>query len=180
MADEVSQTLGWGDDLPEFKGKLYRLGKPTQGVKAEYELWMKQEAMKECIDASKGLPDADIAFNRRLLLEDFRLGKYRWHGEKWIATSGTEEGMIQMIYLLLQEGERTKERGRNPVSVALAKDMLEDTTLAPWVMGFIFMESGIDPTMALAIGQTVIAGAVKTREEQKNNLQTFIETLPVS
>lgn len=174
---EVSRLLAWGIDLPEYKGKVYRLGEPTQGVKAEYEQWLKQTAMKECIDASRGLPDADVAYNRRLLLEDIRLGKFKWHGEKWVASSGTEEGVVQMVYLLLQEGERTKQRGKNPVSLELAKELYQDRELGPWVMGTIYMESGIDPTMALAMGEMTIAGAEKSKEEIKNNLTSIMENL---
>lgn len=179
MSADLSHVLAWGMDLPNFQGRSYRLGEPTQGVKTAYELWIKKCAMEECIEASAGLSEEDKAYNRRLIMDDMTLKKYRWGGEKWKASLSNEAGISQLVLLLLEEGKRTAKH-KHQITANLVGEMLNDDTIGPWLWGAVFYVSGMDPQMALAAGQMAIAGAKKAQADLAEKLNTLLNDLQAS
>lgn len=179
MSADLSHVLAWGIDLPEYQGRSYRLGEPTQGVKTAYEMWLKKSAMEECIEASAGLSDEDKAYNRRLVMDDMALKKYRWGGEKWKASLSTEAGISQLVLLLLEEGKRLAKH-KHQVNAELVAAMMNDETVGPWLWGAVFYVSGMDPQMALAAGKMAIAGAKQQQAEMEARLKSMLNDLPAS
>jgi len=173
---EVSRTLAWGIDLPEYKGKTYRLGEPTQGVKAEYEQWLKKSAMEGCNEACEGLDDESKKELRKIVLEDFGLKKYRWQGEKWQSAMRTDVGISYLMFLLLQEGERTKKNGKHHITPELVTEVQQDAGIGPWLWGAIYYVSGLDPQMALAAGEMAIAGAKTKQAEMVEKVKMMLAT----
>ena len=171
---EVSKCLGWGMDLPEYDGKIFRLGEPTQGVKAEFELYLKRQAMQGTIEAGKGLPPAEDEKNRKLLLKDFGLGKYRWGGEVWRDALSEQDTIEQLILLLLEEGESKKTKHKHQVTREDVTKMLGSDEIGPWLMAGVFMVSGVDPTMALAMAQMTFAGAREQQQEAMAKMEKLI------
>jgi len=173
---EVSRILAWGIDLPEYKGKTYRLGEPTQGVKAEYEQWLKKSAMEGCNEACEGLDDETKAQLRRIVLEDFGLKKYRWQGEKWQAAMKTDAGISHLMLLLLQNGENSKKSGKHPVTADLVLELQQDASVGPWLWGAIYHVSGLDPQMALLAGKAAISGAKTKQAEMEKKIRAMLAT----
>ena len=161
-------------DLPEYKGKVYRLGEPTQGVKAEFELYLKRQAMQGVIDSGKGLPPGEDDKNRKLLLKDFGLGKYRWGGEVWRDSLSEQDTIEQLILLLLEEGEGRKNKSKHVISRELVTEMLGSDEAGPWLMASVFMVSGMDPTMALTMAQMTFAGARTQQAEAMEKMNKLI------
>lgn len=173
MSADLTHVLAWGIDLPEYQGRSYRLGEPTQGVKASFELWLKQSAMQECIEASVGLSEEDRAYNRRLVMDDMALKKYRWGGEKWKASLTTEAGITQLVTLLLEEGKRLAKH-KHQITPKLVEEMMNDEEIGPWLWGAVFYVSGMDPQMALAAGKMAIAGAKQQQAEMAEKLKSML------
>lgn len=170
MPSDVSQVLAFGMDLPEFEGKSYRIAEPSQLIKAEYETYYKRLAMQQCIEVSQGLDDEQVKLNRKLVLEEIALKKYRWGGEFWQKSLQSDDGVCQLLLLLIKHGEESKKHAKNKITREIVERMLVDADVGPFVWGAIYMVSGLDPQTALLAGKMTIS-------EAKTNQKTAQETL---
>lgn len=173
MPAEVSQVIAWGMDLPAYRGKVYHLCDPDQVMKAKYESWLKQSAMEECIEASAGLSDKEKEANRRIVLSDLALKKYKWGGDLWSQSLQTSHGMAKLISIMLRDNKKRE------VNEDIVLDMLnEDNPIAPWLLGAVYIVCGMDPTMALAAGRMTFAEASKNKAESQELVNQIMKIEP--
>lgn len=176
MPADVSQVLAYGMDLPEFDGKSYRIAEPSQLIKAEYESYYKRLAMQQCIEVSQGLDDEQVKLNRKLVLEEIALKKYKWGGEFWQRSLQSEDGVCQLLLLLIKHGEASKMHDKNHITREIVERMIVDPDVGPFVWGTIYMVSGLDPQTALLAGKMTISEAKKNQAAAREALTTLIST----
>lgn len=167
MAD-MNHILGLGQDV-FFEGKLYRIADDLEfGVQADFERWLKSQAMREAQAVSLGDSEMQERFCR-LFVQDSLAGAYRLDGQ--IAKQAllyNPAASVKLLYLLLEDGKRKAPQDQqHDISEQLAKKMLNDKKVGPWVQAICLMALGLDPTNALVLA----IGLVGTRAGTKANQQ---------
>lgn len=167
MAD-MNHILGLGQDV-FFDGKLYRIADDLEfGVQADFERWLKSQAMREAQAVSVGDAEMQERFCR-LFVADSLAGAYRLDGQ--IAKQSlinNPAASVRLLYLLLEDGKRKAPQDQqHSISEQLAKKMLKDEKVGPWVQALCLVALGLDPSNALVLAM----GLVGTRAETKTNQQ---------
>lgn len=167
MAD-MNHILGLGQDV-FFEGKLYRIADDLEfGVQADFERWLKSQAMREAQEVASGNPEMQERFCR-LFIADSIAGAYRLDGQiAKQALVNNPDASVKLLYLLLEDGKRKAPQDQqHSISEQLAKKMLKDEKVGPWVQALCLVALGLDPTNALVLAM----GLVRTRAETKTNQQ---------
>ena len=167
MAD-MNSILGLGQDV-FFDGKLYRIADDLEfGVQADFERWLKSQAMREAQAVAQGDTEMQERFCR-LFIADSLSGAYRLDGQiAKQALINNPDASVKLLYLLLEDGKRkAPQEQQHDISEQLAKKMLRDAKVGPWVQALCLVALGLDPTNALVLA----TGLVRTRAEAKANQQ---------
>ena len=165
MAD-MNSILGLGQDV-FFDGKLYRIADDLKfGVQADFERWLKSQAMREAQAVAQGDTEMQERFCR-LFIADSLSGAYRLDGQiAKQALINNPDASVKLLYLLLEDGKRkAPQEQQHDISEQLAKKMLRDAKVGPWVQALCLVALGLDPTNALVLAM----GLVGTRAETKSN-----------
>lgn len=173
MAD-MNSILGLGQDV-SFDGKLYRIADDLEfGVQADFERWLKAQAMREMQAVSVGDSEMQERFCR-LFVADSLAGAYRLDGQIAKQTLiNNPVASVKLLVLLLEDGKRKAPQDQqHDINEALARKMLKDETVGPWVQAMCLVALGLDPTNALVLGM----GLVRTRAELKTNQQAQATTM---
>lgn len=166
MTVDMNTILGLGQDVV-YKGKTYRIADDLDFcVEADFTRWLKSQAMQSAIEVSGGDQDEADRY-RRIFFEESLAGAYRLGGVRARqALLGNPEASVKLLHLLLEDGRRKAPGKKTPdVSEALAREMLRDEKVGPWVQAMCLVALGLDPTNALVMGM----GLVMTRAEQNAN-----------
>lgn len=167
MAD-MNRILGLGQDV-FFEGKLYRIADDLEfGVQADFERWLKSQAMREAQEVASGNPEMQERFCR-LFIADSIAGAYRLDGQiAKQALVNNPDASVKLLYLLLEDGKRKAPQDQqHSISEQLARKMLKDEKVGPWVQALCLVALGLDPSNALVLAM----GLVGTRAETKANQQ---------
>ncbi len=167
MAD-MNHILGLGQDV-FFEGKLYRIADDLEfGVQADFERWLKSQAMREAQEVASGNPEMQERFCR-LFIADSIAGAYRLDGQiAKQALVNNPDASVKLLYLLLEDGKRKAPQDQqHSISEQLARKMLKDEKVGPWVQALCLVALGLDPSNALVLAM----GLVGTRAETKANQQ---------
>ncbi len=175
---EFNEILGLGQDL-EFQGKRYRITDDlTFGVQAEFERWLKSQAMLDAMNA----PSQDEADKyRRIFFEDSAHGAFRFGGVRSrMALMGNFEASVRLLYLLMQDGHRRASAEYGIPSEAVARKMLDDVKLGPWAQAICLQALGLNPQYALAtaIGLTLARAETAENQSKITTLQTLKAKMP--
>lgn len=165
---DMNHILGLGQDV-FFEGKLYRIADDLEfGVQADFERWLKSQAMREAQEVASGNPEMQERFCR-LFIADSIAGAYRLDGQiAKQALVNNPDASVKLLYLLLEDGKRKAPQDQqHSISEQLAKKMLKDEKVGPWVQALCLVALGLDPSNALVLAM----GLVGTRAETKANQQ---------
>ena len=164
---DMNNILGLGQDV-SFDGKTYRIADDLEfGVQADFERWLKHQAMQTGMEVSADDSVQADAF-RRQFIKDSLGGAFRLDGEiSRQALLGNPDASVELLFLLLEDGRRKAGDNAPEVTRRLAKRMLNDEKIGPWVQALCFMALGLDPTNALVMG----TGLVMTRAAIADNRQ---------
>ena len=164
----MNHILGLGQDV-FFEGKLYRIADDLEfGVQADFERWLKSQAMREAQEVASGNPEMQERFCR-LFIADSIAGAYRLDGQiAKQALVNNPDASVKLLYLLLEDGKRKAPQDQqHSISEQLARKMLKDEKVGPWVQALCLVALGLDPSNALVLAM----GLVGTRAETKANQQ---------
>lgn len=165
---DMNHILGLGQDV-FFEGKLYRIADDLEfGVQADFERWLKSQAMREAQEVASGNPEMQERFCR-LFIADSIAGAYRLDGQiAKQALVNNPDASVKLLYLLLEDGKRKAPQDQqHSISEQLARKMLKDEKVGPWVQALCLVALGLDPSNALVLAM----GLVGTRAETKANQQ---------
>lgn len=165
---DMNSILGLGQDV-FFEGKLYRISDDLEfGVQANFERWLKSQAMRESQEATAGNPDLQEKMCR-IFMADSLAGAYRLEGSiARQALMNNPEASVKLLHLLLEDGAlKAPKEQQHEITEQLARRMLRDKEVGPWVKAVCLVALGLDPTNALIIG----TGIVMTRAEFQQTQQ---------
>lgn len=165
---DMNHILGLGQDV-FFEGKLYRIADDLEfGVQADFERWLKSQAMREAQEVASGNPEMQERFCQ-LFIADSIAGAYRLDGQiAKQALVNNPDASVKLLYLLLEDGKRKAPQDQqHSISEQLARKMLKDEKVGPWVQALCLVALGLDPSNALVLAM----GLVGTRAETKANQQ---------
>ena len=171
---DMNHILGLGQDV-FFEGKLYRIADDLEfGVQADFERWLKSQAMREAQEVASGNPEMQERFCR-LFIADSIAGAYRLDGQiAKQALVNNPDASVKLLYLLLEDGKRKAPQDQqHSISEQLARKMLKDEKVGPWVQALCLVALGLDPSNALVLAM----GLVGTRAETKANQQKQATTM---
>lgn len=169
---DMNTILGLGQDV-SFEGKTYRIADDLEfSVQADFERWLKAQAMRAAIEVC-GSDQQEADQYRRLFFEDSLGGAYRLEGQlARKALLGNPEASVKLLHLLLEDGRRKAPGSPPEVSESLARKMLRDEKIGPWVQSLCLVALGLDPTNALVLATGLVMTRAETVKNQKQQATT--------